>query len=94
MAGAYDTGPPLYKRYNIELDPAFLNVDKLPEGTYELDAINQHSNDIECLLAQQHALLWNEDKYLEISPGQNSQSQSCITTDGLQPISSSWRRAP
>jgi hypothetical protein len=28
---------PLYKRYNIEIDPTFLNVDNMPEDTYELD---------------------------------------------------------
>jgi hypothetical protein len=57
---------PLYKRYNIEIDPTFLNVDNVPEDTYELDEINQHSLYIDCLLAQQHTLLWKEDKYLEI----------------------------
>jgi hypothetical protein len=35
MVGAFDT--PLYKRYNIEIDPTFLNVDNVPEDTYELD---------------------------------------------------------
>jgi hypothetical protein len=32
---------PLYKRYNIEIDPTFLNVDNVPEVTYELDEINR-----------------------------------------------------
>jgi hypothetical protein len=41
-----------YKRYNIEIDPTFSNVGNVPEDTYELDEINQHSRDIECLLAQ------------------------------------------
>jgi hypothetical protein len=50
----------------------------VPEDTYELDEINQHSSDIECLLTQIHTLLWNEDKYLEISPGQNSKTLSII----------------
>jgi hypothetical protein len=31
---------PLYKRYNIEIDPTFLNVDNVPEDTYELDEID------------------------------------------------------
>jgi hypothetical protein len=44
----------------------------VPKDTDELDEINQHSSDIECLLAQQHTLLWNEDKCLEISPGQDN----------------------
>jgi hypothetical protein len=77
MVGACATDP-LYKRYNIEIDPTFLNVDNVPEDTYELDEINRYSSDIERLLAQQHRLLWNEDKYLEISPGQNNKPLSII----------------
>jgi hypothetical protein len=69
MVGAFDTDPPLYKRYNIETDPTFLNVDNVHEDTCELDEMNQHSSDIECLLAQQPTLLWKKDKYLEIAPG-------------------------
>jgi hypothetical protein len=60
MFGAFDVDP-LYKHYNIKPDPTFLNLD-LPIYTYELDEINQHSSKIECLLAQQHTLLWNENK--------------------------------
>jgi hypothetical protein len=43
-------------------------VDNVPKDTYELVEINQHSSDSECLLAQQHKLLWNKDKFLEIFP--------------------------
>jgi hypothetical protein len=38
----------------------------------------QHSSDIECLLTQQHTLLWNENKYLEISAGENNKPLSII----------------
>jgi hypothetical protein len=55
-------------------------VDNVSEDTYELDEINQHSSNIECLLAQQHTLLWNKDKPFEISPGQNNKPLS-ITCD-------------
>jgi hypothetical protein len=53
-------------------------VDNLPLDTYELDDIYQHSSDIECLIAQQPKLLWNEDKYLERAPGQNKKPLSII----------------
>jgi hypothetical protein len=53
-------------------------VDNVPGNTYELNELNQHSSDIECLLAQQHMLIWNEDKYLEISPGQNNKPVGII----------------
>jgi hypothetical protein len=46
-------------------------VDNVLKDIYEVDEINQNSIDIECLLARQHTLLWNKDKYLEIAPGQN-----------------------
>jgi hypothetical protein len=48
------------------------------EDAYEFDEINQHSCDIECLLAQQHTLLRNEDKYLQIAPGQNNKPLGII----------------
>jgi hypothetical protein len=48
------------------------------EDTYELDEINQPSSNIECLLAQQPTLLWNEDKYLERAPGQKNKPLSII----------------
>jgi hypothetical protein len=70
----------LYKRYNIEIDPTFVNVDNVPEDTYESYEITQHSIDTECFLSQQPTLLWNEDKYLEIAPGQNNKPLS-ITYD-------------
>jgi hypothetical protein len=62
MVGAFYTDPPMHKRYSIEIDATFLNVDNVPEDTSELDEINQHSTYIECLLTQQHTLLWKEDK--------------------------------
>jgi hypothetical protein len=43
-----------------------------PKILDEFDELNQHSSDTECVLAQQHTLLWNEDTYLEISPGQKN----------------------
>jgi hypothetical protein len=76
--------PPLYKRYNIVTDTTFLNVDNMPEDTYELDKINQHSSDIECLFAQQHTVLWNENKYLEISPSQNNKPLSITYEEHAQ----------
>jgi hypothetical protein len=75
------------RNYYIEIDLPFLNVDIVAEDTYELDEINQHSSDIECLLAQQHTLLWNEDKYLEISPGRNNKPLSIIHDEHAEELS-------
>jgi hypothetical protein len=40
MVGAFNTDPPMYRRYNTEIDPTFLNVDNVPENSYELDDAN------------------------------------------------------
>jgi hypothetical protein len=40
----------LYKCYSIEIDTTLLDVNIVPEDTYELDKINQHSSNTECLL--------------------------------------------
>jgi hypothetical protein len=56
-------------------------------NTYELGEINQHSSGIECLLAQQHALLWTEDKYLEISSGQNNKPLTIIYDEHAEGLS-------
>jgi hypothetical protein len=85
MVGASDTT--LYKRYNIAIDPIFLNVDNVPTDTYESDEINQHSSGIECLLGQQHTLLWTEDKYLEISAAQNNKPLSIIYDEHAEELS-------
>jgi hypothetical protein len=78
---------PLYEHNNIEIDPTFINVCNVPEDTYELDEIKQHSSDTECLLAQQHPLLWNEDKYLGISPGQNNRPLIIIYDEHAEGLS-------
>jgi hypothetical protein len=52
-----------------------------------LNEINQISNDIECLLAQQHTLLWNDDKYLEIFPGPDNKPLSIIHDEHAEELS-------
>jgi hypothetical protein len=39
------------------------------------------------ILAQQHMLLWNKDKYLEISPGQNNKSLCIIYDEHTEELS-------
>jgi hypothetical protein len=38
MVGAFDTYPPVQR---LQHYPTFLNMDNVPEDTYELDEINQ-----------------------------------------------------
>jgi hypothetical protein len=59
----------------------------MPQDPYELDEINQLSSDIECLVAHQHTLLWNEDKYLEIAPGPDNKLHSIIYDEHAEELS-------
>jgi hypothetical protein len=59
----------------------------MPEDTYELYEINQHSSDIECLLPQQHMPLCNEDRYLEISSSQNNKPCSIMYDEHAEEVS-------
>jgi hypothetical protein len=86
MAGAFDTDPHV-QTLERGRDSTFLNVDNVPEVTYELHEIDQHSSDIECLLDQQHTLLWKEEIYLEIPPSQNNKPPSIIYDDHAEELS-------
>jgi hypothetical protein len=71
---------PLYKYYNITIDQDFLDI-RMPEETFNIEEMHEQASDIEWLLAQQLTLLWNEDKYLEIAPGQHSRTLSIMYDD-------------
>jgi hypothetical protein len=60
-------------------------VDNVPQDPY--DEVNQHPTNSECLLAQQHTLLWNKDKYLEIAPGQNNKPLRIIYDEHAEELS-------
>jgi hypothetical protein len=77
----------LYKPDNIETDATFLNVDNIPEYIYKFDESIQHSSDIKCLVVQQYTLYWNDDIYLEISPGQNNKPLSIIYNEDTEELS-------
>lgn len=70
---------PLYRQYGIVFNEANLaaidSADPLDassgaSASVELEVIDR-ANDVELLIGQQHTLLWDEDKCLEIAPGQN-----------------------
>lgn len=86
---------PLYRRYNIKLDEQRLNsINVAPQGctstvenmSMELDTIGDN-NDVELLIGQQHTLLWDEDKCLEIAPAQNRVPLSIIYDEHAEELS-------
>lgn len=78
---------PLYRRYAI----VFHNNEQeanatAPVNSIELESIDPE-NEIELLLGQQQTLLWNEDKCLEIAPGQNRIPLSIIYDEHAEELS-------
>lgn len=55
-------------------------------GLIDLEVIDA-SNEMELLIGQQHTLLWNEDKCLEIAPGQNRIPLSIIYDEFAEELS-------
>lgn len=69
---------PLYKSYGISVDDGFLNdrsYDVEDEIIFDEDGDNDILEQIpieESLMAQQQTLMWNDDMYLRIAPGEGS----------------------
>lgn len=81
---------PLYKRFNIQYkeEDTFKEVEDLTTDNTD-DSIEYitEENDKNFLVGQQHTILWNEDKYLDIAPGQNKQPLSIIFDDYAEELS-------
>lgn len=87
---------PLYRQYGIVVNENHLaaigpapdqpctsrNVD----NTVDFEVVDA-SNDTELLIGQQHTLLWNEDKCLEIAPAQNRTPLSIIYDEHAEELS-------
>lgn len=83
-------GTPLYRRYGITYNEDHLSaIDSDPPAASTADIIEtvEGDNDVELLIGQQHTLLWNEDKCLEIAPGQNRVPLSIIYDEHAEELS-------
>lgn len=83
----YIVDTPLYREHGVTIDPSFLrectNInDSHTQEAIQLDQSSQEPmlepiDDDHCggvkplLMAKQHTILWNEEKYLSIAPGMN-----------------------
>lgn len=77
---------PLFKHYKVTVDEDFLNefIDAPMEIEQDNNESNVNDDNIEkiefedALVAQQHTLLWNEDKYLKIAPAEHNVPKSLL----------------
>ncbi|XP_049514317.1 uncharacterized protein LOC119432693 [Dermacentor silvarum] len=82
---------PLYKQYNVVIDQNFLNeTDEVINGHATDDMIEsceRDASDYDMMLAQQHTMLWNEDKYLSLCPGANQVPLSLLFDEHAEELS-------
>ncbi|XP_029708282.2 uncharacterized protein LOC109400233 [Aedes albopictus] len=78
---------PLYRHYGITFSEDNLQaIDIHPRVDDAIENL-ESENDIEMLIGQQQTLLWNEDKCLEIAPGQNRVPLSIIYDEHAEELS-------
>lgn len=81
---------PLYRRYGIIFNENHLrSIDSDQPAVDNTDCIEmiEGDNDVELLIGQQQTLMWNEDKCLEIAPGQNRVPLSIIYDEHAEELS-------
>ena len=78
---------PLYKFYDIKIDNRFLiNAGEI-DHDFNLEEVSEHIEIEESLVAQQQTLLWDEDFYLQIAPGENSIPESLLFDEHAEELS-------
>jgi hypothetical protein len=84
----YLLNTPLYKLYNIKVDESFIGLSTPVEEEIEIEPMtDQNDQENELLIAQQQTLMWNEDKYLCLAPGQNQTPLSIIFDEHAEELS-------
>ena len=68
---------PLYKFYKITVDWEKLETDHDGHEQEEIEEVDSN-NDCELIVSTQQSLLWSEEKYLNIAPGEKSTPLSII----------------
>lgn len=80
---------PLYKDYDIKISKDFLGElkDESENPDNFLDDFAEPIEIGDSLVAEQHTLLWSEDKYLQIAPGENKRSISLLFDSHAEELS-------
>ena len=75
----------LYTMYDIKIDQSFFN-----DGDFDIipqDEISEHIPIEESLSSQQQTLMWNEEKYLRIAPGEKNLPHSLVFDEHAEELS-------
>ncbi|XP_037868533.2 uncharacterized protein LOC119628351 [Bombyx mori] len=86
---SYLVATPLYKHYGIKICQNFLGdlTDESENQIVVLDDIAEPIEIEDSLDAEQHTLLWSEDKYLQIAPGENKRPISLLFDSHAEELS-------
>lgn len=76
---------PLYKFYDIKIDNSFFN--ETVENPIPLDEVSEEIPIEDYHTAQQHTLMWNEDKYLGLAPGERNVPHSLLVDEHAEELS-------
>lgn len=78
---------PLYMHYNIKIDDAFLNNGNSDSCKPLIDDLSKHIPPEDNVTAQQQTLSWNEDRFLNIAPGENIAPLSLLFDEHAEELS-------
>ncbi|KAK0158252.1 hypothetical protein PV328_009280 [Microctonus aethiopoides] len=85
----YLVATPLYKHYDIKISQDFLGElnDESENPDIVLDDFAEPIEIGDSLVAEQHTLLWSEDNYLQIAPGENKKPISLLFDSHAEELS-------
>jgi len=76
----------LYQAYDIKIDQSFFGTNKIV-SEYSQDDLSENIPIEESLTALQQTLLWNDEQYLRIAPGDQSLPQSLMFDEHAEELS-------
>ncbi|GFY41739.1 ATP-dependent DNA helicase [Trichonephila inaurata madagascariensis] len=82
----YLVATPLYRMYDVTIDNSFFNLNHSMSQVPQ-DEISENITIKESLTAQQQTLLWNEEKYLCIAPGEANVPRSLLFDEHVEELS-------
>ncbi|GFX62608.1 ATP-dependent DNA helicase [Trichonephila clavipes] len=82
----YLVATPLYRMYDVTIDDSFFNLNQSTSQVLQ-EEISENITIEESLTAQQQTLLWNEEKYLRIAPGEANVPRSLLFDEHAEEFS-------
>lgn len=78
---------PLYQHYKITVNESFFNQETPLITQQNIDEFSENIDIEDSLTAQQQTLVWNEEKYLRLAPGQHNIPQSLLFDEHAEELS-------